>query len=726
MVHRSGINNIKILFPIFFYTLFYNISFSQEALKPFYLEKPPVIDGILENSEWDNALKISDFKTYSPDYGADVSEKTIAYMAYDKENLYFAVHCYDKEADKIKSSITNRDKIDSDDWICFNIDSFNDHQTLYCFYINALGIQMDSRYVQGNEDISMDYVWYSASTIDENGYHMEICLPLNSIRFSDKNPVEMAIIIERNISRKSERATFPALDPKKGMAAFTMQMQPLLYYNIKHNTLLEVLPALTYSQKYNTDNGNLRKEEEKGNFSLTGKYGLTSDLVLDGTYNPDFSQIESDAGQVDINLRYDLFYPEKRPFFLEGSENFKVGSTYVNELDPVQTFVNTRTIINPISGIKLTGKLGEKNTLALLYAIDELPEDQNEGKYTHNPIIRFKRSLDNDSYIGGIYTGRESQNHYNRVMGIDGVYRVNESSLLEYNALYSGTKLNDTTSKMEGHTLGIFFHEGSRDFDYGFTINDISKNFITETGYITRNGIFCINGLIRKKLYPGSSLFRGIFLELLSGQTNDKYSNLWETYNYFSIQGNMWGSTAIKIKYSYSNEIYNNKKFLTGGFHASVASQITKQFYFSSVYRRIKSIYYSDDPFQGKSNVFSGYLIYQPTDKIETNFDFIYSDFYDDSNSKKIYDYPIYRGKLQYQFNKYLFLRLITEYNDYKRNLILDMLASFTYIPGTVIYIGYGSMYDKIQWENNQYRDSDKFMETKRGFFFKASYLWRI
>ena len=274
-----------------------NVSLAFEPLKPIKTQAPPVIDGILDDQVWKEAPSVTGFKTFSPDFGKELSDKTITYMAYDSENLYFAYRCFDSEPDKIKASLTKRDNIDSDDWICLNLDSFNDQQALYAFYVNPLGIQGDSRYSNNIEDFNVDLVWYSAGRIDDKGYIVELSIPLKSIRYSDNNPVEMAVFFERKFSRSSVHVSWPEFDPAQGFSLLT-QMCPMIYYDLEHYTLFELLPAFTYSQKYSDHKGELISDEKKGDISLTAKYGITSNLILDGTYNPDFSQIEADAGQV--------------------------------------------------------------------------------------------------------------------------------------------------------------------------------------------------------------------------------------------------------------------------------------------------------------------------------------------------------------------------------------------------------------------------------------------
>lgn len=705
--------------------------FAAEPLKPLRTTTPPVIDGILNDELWEKSPSVTGFKTFAPDFGKDGSQRTVTSMAYDSENLYFAYRCLDTEPDKIKTSINSRDNMLQDDWICINLDSFNDQQALTAFYVNPDGIQADSKFSGNNEDFSGDLVWYSASKKNDSGYTVEVQIPLKSLRYSDKEPVIMSVFFERYISRLSEHSSFPGMDPAKGMA-FLTQMAPMEYTGIEHHTLFEMLPATTYSYKSELERGELKKNESKPDFSLTLKYGIMSDLILDGTVNPDFSQIEADAGQVDVNLRSDLFYAEKRPFFLEGYENFRIAATQASELDPVISLIHTRTIANPIVGIKLAGKIDDRNTIASIYAVDELPPGSPEGeKYYHTPIIRVKSALSEDSYVGALAASVEKENYFNRVMGVDEMYRLPGGSMLESHALVSFTVDESAESKKNGHAIGINYSKSTRDLGYAFTLKDISEDFTADMGYISRTGLTGVTGLVRPRYYPESDFFQFIVFELFAAQTSDKASGLWETFNHISVQPYFGGSLTAKVKYSYSTEIYRGEKFRTGGVHFLAGGQFSKEFYLSVLVRNINAIYYERDPaknpFQGKSNRVTAAAIYQPWDQLSGEGSFIYSDF-ETTGGEKLYKYPLYRGKLTYQLNKYLFFRGVAEYNDYRRTLLTDFLASFTYIPGTVVHLGYGSIYEKIRWdsEDESYAESGGFLESRRGIFMKMSYLWRI
>ncbi len=697
-----------------------------EPLKPSRAEQPPVIDGLLNDDIWQNTLKVTEFTTFAPDFGKTISEKTEAYMAYDGENLYFAFRCYDREPHQIKSSVTFRDNIIPDDWICINLDSFNDQQALYAFYVNAKGIQADSRFSAGVEDFSSDLIWYSESQTDDQGYTVEIKIPLKSIRYANTNPAYMSIFFERYISRRSEHGSYPAFDPDKGFA-FLTQMQALELHDLRDSRLIEILPSATYSRQSRREENRLKPYRNRPELSLNVKFGLTSDLILDGTYNPDFSQIEADAGQVDINLRSDLFFAEKRPFFLEGKENFQFAAESASETDPVRTIVHTRNIVNPLTGFKLTGKVTPKTTVAFLYALDELSASDSAGRYAHVPVIRFKQNLNDDSYIGAIYTGIEQDNGYNRVLGTDVFYRLTKSSQIQAHAVASWNK-DEMASEQAGRALGFRYYYNTRNLDGDVTIKDVSKNLAIGTGYVRRTGIGSVTGLLRPKFYPKTEHIQRIDAEIYSAQTKDYESGEWETFNHVSVQPYFFGRSTVKLKYSYSTEIFLNKKFNTGGYHAMVDSWINNKLSAGLLYRHIQSVFYSADPYQGYSNILNASLYYQPIERIETELSYIYSDFYRKSDSKKLIDYKIGRGKISYQFNKYLFFRAVAEYNDYHKTLLTDFLLSFTYVPGTVFHAGYGSIYEKSEWNpaEQNYTYNRRFTEVRRGVFLKMSYLWRV
>lgn len=729
---------MKISIAITVISLFFTVSavygHANDFVRPLRTDTPPMIDGKLDDAVWQNAPTVTGFKTFTPDYGIVMAEKTIVYQAYDRENLYFAFRCFDSEPDKIKTSVTRRDNVRPDDWVCINLDTFNDQQSLYAFYINPAGIQGDTRYANGREDPGIDIIWYSAGQIDEQGYTIEVRIPFKSIRFANKERVEMAVIYERRVSRKSVQGTYPALDPKQA-GAFLTQMMPLEYQDVKHYKLFELLPAVTYGRTHLREENDLALANEDGDFSLTTKYGLTSDLILDGTYNPDFSQVESDAGQVDVNLRFSLFFSERRPFFLEGNENFNFsGSSTGGSLNAI---VHTRTIADPIAGVKLSGKLSKKDFLAAIDALDDLRNVEGysaeEGKHAHATVLRYKRALNRDSYIGAFYTGREQKDSFNRVFGPDGQMRINKSSLLGYHFFLSQNKEFGENGRQNGHAFGADYQYNTRNISLDLAAQDLSDDFTTKTGFLTRTGVSRGRLSISPKFYPQSKLIRRIAPRITTIQVRDKPSDRFETDNDFSLSFILKGNSNLTVGATYSDEVFFSRdslgeiifdqfeKFKTGGWRISGNHQFSKQLTTSLSFRNGKLPIYGEST-QGHGKSVTGSTTVQPSDKLSFNFNLTYSNLFRDADSEKIFDVTILRGRLTYQLNRYLFFRGVVEHNDLNKSLATEFLASFTYIPGTVFHIGYDSRYNKIF---NQ-REYESFQETQRGFFSKVSYLWRM
>ena len=690
---------------------------AADPFRPARLATPPVIDGVLDDEAWQSAAKVSGFKTWRPDFGKDPSSPTVVYAVHDADNMYFAFRAFDPDPSKIKASMASRDSIRPDDWICINLDSFNDQQSLYTFYVNPLGIQSDARYAANKEDYGFDAVWYSAGRIDGEGYVVELQIPFKSIRYNNRNPVTMGVIFERNISRASEGSMYPAMDPRAGYN-FSIQMMPMVFSDIKHYTLLEVLPDATYSRQDTARQGRLSRLDSGPEFGATVKYGLTAQLGLDGAYNPDYSQVEADAGQIDVNLRHPLFFAEKRPFFLEGNEVFNIGGPN----GVLQAVLHTRTIVNPLAGMKLSGKLARADTLASLYAIDETPVEGG-GSRGQVSVARYKRALNQDSYLGGFYVGREQGAAFNRVGGADGSIRLSPSTAVGFHAFASSTASRGPS--VDGHAVGAELASDSRRTTLSLATLDVSTGFQAQSGYLTRNGLFQGLASLVYKFYPSSKKVQRVQVGGTTQQTLDHFSGIWETFNQGSTTVLLARATTVTGGCYASTEVFEGEEFDTSGCTIGASSQFRKELRLQGSFNRGGAIYYSADPFGGRSTRASMNLVYQPSEQWNQGFTLTYSNF-DREGGGRLYDYAIARSRTTFQLNRFLFFRGILEYNSFRRQLMTDFLASFTYIPGTVIHAGYGSLYEKTRWDGLENVRDRSLHEIRRGLFFKASYLWRL
>ena len=684
---------------------------------------PPVIDGVLDDPVWAETTKYSDFRTYMPEFGQPASFETSAMITFDDENIYVAFDCKDPEPDKIKATISARDQIKSEDWVCINMDPFFDQQSMVNLYVNPLGIQEDGRSSGKKEDTGADYVFYSMGSINSGGYQVELKIPFKSLRYRKKEPVVMGFILERKIQRFSEQSTWPALKEEQGMN-FRIQTYPFAFSGIRHYTLLEAIPAFTYSYHKVHENGNFETKVNKPSVSLTGKVGLTSQLVLDMALNPDFSHVESDAGQIEENQRYALYYPEKRPFFQEGKENFDIAG--ISQYSYFQQVFHTRRIQNPLAGIKLSGKLNDKNRLALLYALDEPFEDTDSSGIRPSFIIsRYRYNIKKDTYLGAVGTFREGCDTWNRVVGMDGRIRLSPSSTAEFNLLGSsnnglagGDAVNDW--------LGTFLYsKGTSKIQYSIELQHIGRDFSSESGYLMRSGINKLFGTIKYNFYSSNGFFRRFSPYMFSLNNQDLHSSLWE--NDFGAGISLSGEQSTRIDFFVNpcNEVYRSGKYKTHNFHLSAQSQVLKSQRISMEYRFGYLTRYIETPYTGYGSMGNITLIFQPVQKFQSELKMTYSDFYRLKTGIKDSRYMIVRSKNTFQINSKLFLRAIAEYNSFEKDLSLDLLASFTYIPGTVVHLGYGSLFRQTEWSGHEYQPGSDYLEIKRGIFFKASYLWR-
>ncbi|HSK09288.1 MAG TPA: DUF5916 domain-containing protein, partial [Vicinamibacterales bacterium] len=280
--------------------------------------RPPVIDGVLDDEAWRAAsVETGDWLSYNPLHGDTIPQRTRVWITHDADSIYFAFQCDDPEPGGIRTSISRRDNIGADDWVGLSLDALGTGQLSYHLMVNPSGVQLDMlNSVAGDEDSSPDYVWDSAGRRNERGYAVEIRLPLQSIRFQGGHDVRMGILFWRRISRLGVSVAWPALEPGKWVFE---RHAALRFDELQPRLPREVIPSSTYSRSQaRALPGRWGQADGKADLGVSAKYGITPTITLDATVNPDFSQVESDAFQVEVNQRFPTFFSEKRPFFMEG------------------------------------------------------------------------------------------------------------------------------------------------------------------------------------------------------------------------------------------------------------------------------------------------------------------------------------------------------------------------------------------------------------------------
>jgi hypothetical protein len=722
-----------------FLLLFFLVGYLQTAELPVIhvtrSAKPVIVDGNLDDEIWQKSAVEKEFIIYSPKYGDILPYKTAVWISYDSKNLYFAMKCYDPEPDKIKTSVTKRDNIWGDDWVGLSLDAVGDGQSFYDLFVNPSGIQGDILSTRSSgDDSAPDWVWKSAGKITEEGYQVEIKLPFKSIRFKSGKEVDMRILFWRRISRLGISGSWPALKP--GKARFE-NMNTIKYTNIKPVKILEVLPSITYGSSRDRDENRQWLEYDKNTDVGIGlKYGITSSLTSEVTVNPDFSQVETDAFQVNVNLRYPILFTEKRPFFMESRGVFNIAGTGGDF--NMYTAVHTRRIVDPSWGAKLVGSMG-KTSLGILAASDEYPgspwKDEinpNEGKSALFSILRVKQSLGRGNYMGLIYTRRDFAERHNQVVGGDMKFHLSGPHNFSFSFLNSYTNNSKEEDALTGNFLTMQYTYNSKSlYAYGL-FDHTGKNFQMDTAFYNRTGFtkgvvyigptFAPNSKKLSWIKQINPFFWGFLLHDMNTGMNDSFMLLGLRLNFIK-QG------FLRVDYHFNNESWVNQTFHQQKMRVIAEIQLYKWLNLGGSYSFGDGIYYDrENPYMGNRRSGSLYLTLQPNSKFRETLGIDYGVFDHPDTGEKVYDLLILNSETAYQFNKYFFIRGNIRYDSYYKNVLTDFLASFTLIPGTVVHVGYGSLYEQRNWQtvNSRPLDHNKLIQTRQSFFFKASYLWRL
>ncbi len=703
-----------------------------DVVKPIMISESITIDGDLQEAVWKNEPVPATFKTCGPTYGIELDQKTHVWAAYNQHYLYFAFKCFDSEPQRIKTSICKRDNNSRDDWVGVILDAMGNKQTSYEFYVNPSGIQADclGSAVSGY-DMSPDFVWESAGKIVADGYQVEIAIPLQSIRFRSGASVSMGLMFMRNISRRGEMSSWPEMEP--GQTQFNF-LADATYKDLKEKLNVEILPNFTYSSNHERITPDSWGRFNATNAGVSLKYGITSSIVSEATINPDFSQVESDAFQVETNRRYPVFYSEKRPFFMEGTDIFDL-SLVQNGM--MLSAVHTRYIIDPSWAVKVSGSAG-KASFAVLAANDQMPGkyydsaiNPEAGKDVFWGIARVKMSLGGDNSIGLLYSGRHFAGQKNDVGAVDLQYRFFTNLRLSSSLLFSNNSAPGMDEPSRGTGLNAMLQYSIPAFETWATYERYSSEFAMYSAFLLRSNFSRGSMFVGPNIYIKSKTLP--WLQKI--QPHVTYSTLHDYYTglddksmavginmYFVRQG------FLRIRYFDETEGWEGRLFDPNYFYVYGSAQFLKWVYIYGSATFGQQIYYSySDPFLGNGNKYMVGLILQPNEKLSVNLDYSYGQLRRRELGNLAYKVNIYNVHTSYQFNKYFFVRAAVRYDDLQDKLLTDFLASFTLIPGTVIHLGYGTLHENMEWRDDQWLPgTGSLINTQKSLFFKVSYLWRL
>ena len=706
----------------------------RPELRPVRAQSPPRVDGILDDDVWrEGPLETGSWKSYNPLHGDTVPQQTKVWIAYDADFIYLAFQCDDPDPSAIKTSITRRDNIWSDDWVGVSLDALGTGQSSYHLMVNPSGVQLDMlNSVAGGEDESPDYVWDSAGRLNGSGYAVEMRVPLQTIRFRGGDQVRMGVLFWRRISRLGVSIAWPALEP--GRWVFEKHAS-LVFTDLQPRFPREIIPSTTYSRNAAREApGRWGAADDEGEVGFSAKYGITSTLTLDATINPDFSQVESDAFQVEVNQRFPIFFSEKRPFFMEGSGIFTLaGQGSDNSL---QRAVHTRRIVDPIFGAKLTGSVG-RVSFGTLTALDQAPGrtvpegDPDAGKDRLFNIARAQYSLGPSNYVGALLIDSEFAGGFNRVIGADLSWRVNETQRLSGFLLASRSR-----APRAGDSRGGIGAQAGYEFVtrrvvlVGFG-EHYDRDFEMDTAFINRVGITSAWGFGELSFYPDKKRYPWLrrispFSFTQGGRDRNAGGN--ELIQVTGIRFTFTRQGFVRFDRFDGFETWAHHRFDRGNWRMQGNVQLYRWLWLDGQQLTGAAVFYDpDNPFQGRIADRRLGITLQPSGRFSQALTYRRVAFERASTGDRVYDLDILYSRSTYQFSRQFFIRAIAQYDSSRYRVLTDFLASYELRPGTVVYMGYGSLIERREFVDGDWILGRGAYETsRRGLFFKASYLHRF
>jgi len=497
------------------------------------------LDGKLDDSGWQSAAKIDQFFETSPGDNTLPKVKTTAWITYDDRYFYIAIRSDDPQPNLIRAPYVDRDAvIGTDDNIAVFIDTRGDKRSAMELRVNPRGIQGDAIFNDSNqnEDFSPDFFYDTAASIDAGGWSAEYRVPFSSLRYSDSDVQKWNIQVWRNYPRDF-RYAFHSVPIPRNANCFLCHMQPIAGLTGLPKAGHFVAAPYVTAQQVERPEGNLGTPLEraplKKDAGLDVKWTPSQNQAVDLTINPDFSQVEADVAQITVNQRFAVFFPEKRPFFLEGFDLFDT---------PLQV-AYTRTITAPRWGARSTGNIaGTAYTLLVTddkgggltiipgaLGNDFAPQDFK----SYDTIGRVRHDI-GASFVGGVLTDREIDGGgHNRVIGPDFQWRPTQSDSIIGEALVSNTRNPNRLDlsplwngeSSSGHAFyGAWFHQ-ARKFDSGIEAKDLSDNFRADLGFLPQVGYREVDAGLGLRFFPKSGLFSFIRPNIFLDYQRDQHDS---------------------------------------------------------------------------------------------------------------------------------------------------------------------------------------------------------
>jgi hypothetical protein len=695
---------------------------------------PIHIDGTLDEAEWAGATVIDLPYEWYPGDNTAPPVKTEALVTFDSDNLYVAFKADDPEPGAIRSNLMDRDLVGQfvqDDHVGFTIDTFNDERQGYQFRVNPRGVQVDGVFseIAGGEDFSWDAIWASAARVTDTGYVVEIAVPFRAIRFSRATgPQTWGLEAFRNYPRNVRHRISSKYSDRAKDCTLCQENKVTGFQGIAPGRNLELTPTLTATRSDAIDrfpNGELQKGDEEFEPGITAKWGITPNATLNATINPDFSQVEADALQLDVNTRFALAYPEKRPFFLEGADLY---------LTPLEA-VFTRTVAEPDWGVKFNAKEG-KNGLGLFITRDDInniiiPSNQASRRIfldqkVETGVARYRRDIGERSVIGVLYTGREGDEYHNRVGGLDGLFRFTSSDTVRMQYLRSDTLYPEGVASRFGQDLDGFGGYGLQaQYDHFSKVwkafvryQDLNPEFRADSGFIPRVDVKTSEAQYERFFYGTKETWYAQMTAGVHGLRTEDHGGLLTDQN-FELFGTLNGpyQSAVVTRVQRIKEFFDGVTFDQDRQIVTFGISPNRRMRFELYGRFGNEIDYATGRL-GDTVLLDPVLQFRLGSGLNLQFEYVRQNL--DVDGDRAFTVDLAQSRVVYQFNVRTFVRAILQYQnfnrdgEYQKDFFGQFLFAYKINPQTVLFAGYTDGRAGV--------NEVDVLQTDRSFFLKVGY----
>ncbi len=741
------------------------------------------LDGVLDEPVWRRTALLHGFSQYRPVDGRPAEDSTQVLVWYSPEAIWFGIRAFELHGSVVRATLADRDNIDADDNVQILLDTYADHRRALLFAVNPLGVQEDGVRSEGQDagaagggaattgrfdgvvDLSPDFVYQSHGHVTEWGYEIEVRIPFKSLRYQSADPQDWGLQIVREVQHSGYEDTWTPV--VRASASFLIQAGRLVgLTGLKRGLVLDVTPEFTSKVDGAPTGPAGAAYDYRGTPELGGtlRWGVTQNLSLTATAHPDFSQVEADVGQVTVNERFALFYPEKRPFFLDGLEQF----------DTPNRLIYTRQIVSPVAGAKFTGKVGG-TAVAYLAAVDDRAESPTGANPVFN-LLRLRRDLGASSTVGLVYTDRIDRDDYNRVLGADArfIWKKIWFSQLQVVGSWTRDGLGARAGQFWTLTLG---DRTGRSYGNHYEVLGVTPDFEARSGFVNRVDFVQARAYNRFTWYGGA----GALVEQVSAFVN--VFPLWRYDDFFRMRGifeggpELDGSAILRGGWNLSAQLTNAVQRFDPGTYTGYAidrSVDTIPFVvphglynlwggsvgLSTPNRPLTasaSLAFGAAPLfaeaaRGRQVAFQAVTSWKPTPAVRVEARWVHVRLARARDGSRFSTANIPRLKLEYQLSRAIFFRYVGQYVAQDRGALADprtgqpllvfnadsarylpaaaetdnefrndWLFSYKPTPGTVFFFGYGT--SLTEPEAFQFQ---RLSRRSDGFFLKVSYLFRM